>query len=92
MDNELYSKKNVGKRLKAVRDALEVNQRQFAAEVGMSPQAVNDYEAGRARLSIKAALMIYERYDIDPNWFFLGKVDTLPHKIAVALISNPALK
>ena len=88
-ESVLYSKENVAKRLVLVREYLGINQRDFAKEIGVSPQQLNDWEAARLRLSLQGALKIYERYGVDPNWFFLNKVDTLPHNMAVALKSKP---
>ena len=91
-DQKLYTPQKVAARIIAAREYLGLNQKEFAKETGISPQQMNDWEAGRARMSLQGALKIYERFGVDPNWFFLNKVDTLPHNMATALSSSPSAK
>lgn len=87
-DSNIHSAEKVAARIVVVREFYNLSQKEFAKEIGVSASQLNDWETGRARLSLKGSLKIYERYKIDPNWFFLNMVDTLPHNIATALSSR----
>jgi transcriptional regulator with XRE-family HTH domain len=91
-DLEIHSKESVAARLVAVREFLGFSQKEFAAALGLSKAQVNDWENARVRVSLPGALKIYERFNVDLNFLFLDDRNMLPHKMAVALSSNPANK
>jgi transcriptional regulator with XRE-family HTH domain len=76
----------VGKRLAVVREALGLSQRQLAVKAGISPNALNQYEKGRMRVPLEAAVALFEAHQVTLDYLYLGFTGSLPqgllHKIA----------
>lgn len=88
-DDKPYSAKRVGERVYWLREVyLEMTQIQFAESIGASEASVSQWENGRQRLSLPAALAIHEVYGPDPNFLYLNRRDGLPHRIAKALAAS----
>ena len=81
----------ISNRLRAVRAVMQMNQKDFAEGAGIAQKSYNLYEAGTHRISIPNAIRLRETYGITLDFIYCGSLDTLPHTIAVALASNPAV-
>ena len=62
----------IARRLRVLREAVAENQAEFCRRVGISQTAWNNYERGRARLSINAATKIREALKIPTDWIYFG--------------------
>ena len=77
-------------RLKAVRTYFKLSQADFAKRAGIAKTTYNNFETGVQRPSLNAAMRLREVYGISLDFIYCGSLDTLPHKIAVALSSKPS--
>lgn len=71
----------VGKRITHVREALGQRQAEFARLVGISQQALNNYERGRQRPDIEQAMKICERTGATLDWLYFGDASGLPSRL-----------
>lgn len=62
MDNEL---KQIGMRLKGLRDALEINMEEFASSCDIPINEYPEYEAGKRDFSISMLKKIADKYNVD---------------------------
>src|SRR5262245_46331527 len=66
------SLKAIGERLRITREALGRTQADFARRAKLSASAYNQYEKGRMRPAIDAAISLCEVYGITLDWIYLG--------------------
>lgn len=78
-------------RLRAVRAFVGISQGEFAERAGIGKTTYNNYETAAQRPSLNAAIRLRETYGISLDFIYCGSLDTLPHKMAVALSSKPAV-
>lgn len=64
--------RHVGERLRIRRMLLRISQEQLAAECGISPQQIHNYEAGRSRMSASRLVELASALDMPVAWFFDG--------------------
>lgn len=64
--------KAIGERLRLTREALGRNQIEFAKLAKISASAYNQYEKGRIRPSVDAAIAMVDAHKITLDWIFLG--------------------
>lgn len=57
----------------------------FARLVDMTPQAWNNYETGKRRISLDEANKIVRKFGIGLDWIYYGAEDRLPLHVAKAL-------
>lgn len=62
MENEL---KQIGMRLKGLRDALEISIEEFASSCDIPANEYEEYEAGKRDFSISMLKKIADKYDVD---------------------------
>lgn len=78
--------KAIGRRLTATRLALDhTNAAEFAELVGLTPQALNNYETGIRRPNVDQAVKIVQATGVTLDWIYLGDRSGLPHRIASRL-------
>lgn len=63
---------DVAERFKQLRDHLNLSQRDFAREIGVSPSVISEIERGGREPSRKVFSTIHEKYGCDLNWLLLG--------------------
>ena len=66
----------IGKRLKLVREALDLTQEEFGDEIGKSLNTVNSWEAGKTRPPDHFMKVIEKIYNISPKWLRRGQPNT----------------
>jgi len=67
------------KRLVRTRRALGyTTQSAFAEQVGLRPHQINVFERGRRRISLGAALLIWEKFGVSLDWIYCGDAAGLP--------------
>jgi len=65
-------------RLRHTREALGVNQREFARRVNLKPNRYSQYETGARALTIDAAHRICDEYGVTLDWLYRGDRSRLP--------------
>lgn len=88
------SNTDIARRIVALRDALGHNQSAFAALVGVSQPAMNNYEKGLRRPDLDVAVRIHQRTGATLDWLYLGNRSGLPGHLLERLpdISGPDAK
>lgn len=88
------SNTDIAKRIVALREALGHNQSAFAALVGISQPAMNNYERGLRRPDLDVAVRIHQRTGVTLDWLYMGSRSGLPAHLLALLpdISEPATK
>lgn len=78
-------------RLKALIDALNDNQSQFSARVGISQPALNNYLKGLRRPDLDVAINIQAKTGVTLDWIYLGDRSGLPARLLEILpsLSDP---
>ena len=87
-NNGRYS--DISFRLRRVRMALGFSQVDFAKSIEISKQTYAHYESGDTCIPPIRARRLREIYGISLDFLYVGSLDTLPHKIAIALSSSPS--
>lgn len=78
------SNADIAKRIVALREALGHNQSAFAALVGISQPAMNNYERGLRRPDLDVAVRIHQRTGVTLDWLYMGNRSGLPaHLLAL---------
>jgi len=65
-------------RLIALRIAVGPNQRKFAMNAGIEPNAWNNYERRGGRISLDEAFKLVDTYGASLDWIFDGKAGLMP--------------
>jgi DNA-binding XRE family transcriptional regulator len=75
----------VGLRLAMARQSLGMAQNVFCERAGIHATAYNQYEKGKKRPSIQAAIGLCKTYGMTLDWIFLGDPSNLPYELADAI-------
>lgn len=75
----------VAARLKAAREALGLSKREFAERAGLGEQTYGPFENGVRPLSLLAAKKIRKAHGLTLEFMYFGKIEDLPHRIAIKL-------
>jgi transcriptional regulator with XRE-family HTH domain len=62
-----------GKRLRDVRRVLDISQKDFAAQLDVSPSFLSEIESGKTRPGYNFLLKLAAVFDVSPAWLLLGK-------------------
>lgn len=76
-------KEEVGRRLRALREALDLEGATFAASIGVAKNTYSHWETGRNLPDIYAMGRVWDQYGVDLNYIFLGRTGTLPADLRV---------
>lgn len=85
LEDQGDSREAVAARLQRVREIIGLDKQTFAERAGLKPQTYGPFENATRDLSLEAAKKLRKAYDLPLEFIFFGKIDALPHKIAVAL-------
>lgn len=75
----------IAARLKAAREAVGMNKREFAEAAGMGEQTYGPFETGSRPLSLIAAKKIRKAHGLTLEFMYFGNIADLPHRIATKL-------
>jgi transcriptional regulator with XRE-family HTH domain len=75
---------DVARRLTRTRMALGFDQKTFGEQAGLSQPQYNQYEQKRL-LTLRAALLLCERYNLTLDWLFRGDPSGLPYRLVDAI-------
>lgn len=76
---------DVGRRLGLVRRALDLNQQEFGGRAGLSQPQYNQFETGKRRLTIEAALNLCHVYSLTLDYLYRGDPSGLPYRLATTI-------
>jgi transcriptional regulator with XRE-family HTH domain len=76
---------DVARRLRRTREALGVDQQEFGTRAGLSQPQYNQYEKGKRRLTLEAALLLCNEYNLNLDWLYRGDPSNLPYKLAAKI-------
>jgi len=65
----------MNKRIKTLRDELNLNQEDFGTQIGISKSAVSGYEIGRRNLSDQTIRAIVREFNVSEEWLRTGSGD-----------------
>lgn len=88
--NNIKSLKAIAHRLRATREALELNARQFAGPAGIAENTYSQWESGTNRPSLDGAMSLCALHKLTLDWIYFGDPTGLPHKLALALRQRAA--
>ncbi|MCP5046065.1 MAG: helix-turn-helix transcriptional regulator [bacterium] len=61
----------VGSRLKSIRRALGLTQKEFAASLDISASYLSEIESGKTKPGFNFTVLVYEKYNVNPAWFLV---------------------
>lgn len=62
----------IARRLRALRRVLGYSQRELAAKLGIPKNTWAGYESGKSRIVLDSAFLLYNEWQIDPKWVYMG--------------------
>lgn len=77
---EDYNLKEFGHRIKSVRKELKLNQKEFAAELGLSPSFISDIESGRSKACLDFFYILATKFDVNLYYLILGEGEIIGSK------------
>src|SRR5215467_14129007 len=83
MISHITTTTHIAARLLHTREALGLNQREFAMRAGLKPKRYSQYETGVRTVTIDAALRICGEYGLSLDWLYRGDRSRLPHYLAI---------
>lgn len=81
-------KMDVGRRLRAAREAMGLTAKELCAAVGIQANRYSQWETGKNLLDPVVALQIAERYGISLDYLYRGDLSGLKHSVAAKLQMN----
>lgn len=88
MNRDEYTAERIGRRLKAIREYLGYDSlKDFANDNGFPNGTYGHWERGVRKIPTDASASLVHKYRLTLDFIYLGRIDTLPHKIAVELKS-----
>lgn len=63
----------VSKRLKQLRKAKQLSQKDLGAKLGMTPAVVSSYEKGVCKPGFDVMHRLHKKFKINLNWLIAGK-------------------
>lgn len=87
----ILATKHIAARLLHTREALGLNQREFAMRANLKPNRYSQYETRVRALTIDAALRICDKYGVSLDWLYRGERSRLPYHLACTYRSWRAL-
>jgi transcriptional regulator with XRE-family HTH domain len=81
---------DIGRRLRATREAFGLNGTEFAARSTLKQNAYSQYETGARLLTVTASMKLCATYGLTMDWLYRGDLSGLPHSLAIKLVSVEA--
>jgi len=82
------SRQEIGRRLKATRQALDIKSGEMADLVGVTKQAWSQYESGARRPDLTPMLAFSDRFNISLDWIYKGIPAQLPYTLVSQIATN----
>ena len=78
----------VGRRLEAIRMALDMSRKDFANSFGLDPSSYTKTADGEKQLRSGAAFAISERWGVSMDFIYRGRLTGLPDDLRDAILRN----
>ena len=78
----------VGRRLEALRHALDLSRKDFANSFGLDPSNYTKTVDGEKQLRSEAAYAIAERWGVTMDYLFRGRLAELPEHLRESILKN----
>lgn len=78
-------KQAIGQRLALTRQALGLQQNEFADRAGLAANTYNQFETGKNRPSVEAALALKDAYGMTLDWIYDGDMSGLRFQLGDAI-------
>jgi len=78
----------VGRRLEALRHALDLSRKDFATSFGLDPSSYTKTVDGEKQLRSEAAYAIAERWGVTMDYLFRGRLAELPEHLRESILKN----
>ena len=78
----------VGRRLEALRHALDLSRKDFANSFGLDPSSYTKTVDGEKQLRSEAAYAIAERWGVTMDYLFRGRLAELPEHLRESILKN----
>lgn len=72
----------VGRRLQALRLALDLKSKEMCAEVNVEANTWSQWENGKRMAALDAMMRVYDRFGADLNYIYMGSMASMPHELA----------
>jgi transcriptional regulator with XRE-family HTH domain len=72
----------IGRRLKTLREALDLSGATVGDTMGVAPNTVSSYETGRTKIDIVALARFLKEYGISADYVLFGTIGRLPVDVA----------
>lgn len=82
----------VGKRFKFLRESLELSQRKFCKELGISPSRLSDIENGNFKPSVETVLSVSNYCGVSTDWLIKGEKSEGEDHFSINELSKELLK
>jgi len=76
---------SLAERLRLTREALALSQAELCRRSGIAPQAWNNYETARKRISVDNAIKLRAATGIPLDWVYCADMRSVPLEIATKL-------
>lgn len=83
-----HSRIEIGRRLKATRQALGLRARDIHRATGIGESAWSQYENGRRFPDLMQMLPFAERFGIPLDWIYRGIIAAVPYEIAQKILES----
>ena len=60
--------KEIGQNIKILRHIVNLSQKEFASELGLSQQQLSKYERGQSKPSITVLYTLADKYEVSLDW------------------------
>ena len=87
-DTDRHPYKDIGQRLKAIRLSVGMSVKDFACYMRLNYTRYINWESGHRRLLPDEAADFCDRFNVTLDFIYLGRLETLPHKVMVELSSK----
>lgn len=74
-------KKEICKRIKEIRNSLNMNKNEFASYLQITPQYLGTIESGENCLSVEKIVLLSEKTSISTDYILLGKENVLDENL-----------
>ncbi|MBK4722720.1 helix-turn-helix transcriptional regulator [Azospirillum sp. YIM DDC1] len=84
------SRQEIGRRLKATRDALGMSVAEICDMLGITKQAWSQYEHGNRRPDLNPMLILADRKGVSLDWIYRGVTSHLPMDLGLKILQHLA--
>lgn len=69
----MTAKNEIGNRIKEIRNALKLKQKEFAEKLDVSPPSLSEIETGKYNLSVESLIKLVKEYSVNLYYLLFGE-------------------